>query len=363
MTGYKLYGAEVSYYSGKARAYLRWKGVPFVDVAATQDVYKNVILPNVGWAVIPVLETPEGQIIQDTADIITHVEKQHSTGEPVQPSSGLQAFVSALLHLYGDEWLVLPAMHYRWNHNEEWTYGEFGRMSAPDRSTEEQYDIGRKNGQKFKGALPVLGISEATAPGVEASYLAFLDDFSRHLESHSYLLGDRPSLGDFAFIGPLYAHLYRDPASRDLMLKRAPKVADWVERVYAGQGGSGDLVDGDSIPDTLLPILARQMREQIPALMKTIAHFQVWQQNESAGSFVPRGLGEITIEVEGRNGPAIARSFPLFRLQDVLDAYAGLTGDERTRADVLLEEIGGEEITKLKLPRRLMRKDYRLALA
>jgi hypothetical protein len=34
-----LYGAEISYYTGKVRAFLQWKGLPFVEVPATGDVY------------------------------------------------------------------------------------------------------------------------------------------------------------------------------------------------------------------------------------------------------------------------------------------------------------------------------------
>ena len=53
MPGYTLYGAEVSYFTGKARAYLDWRGVDYVEELATQQVYRDIILPSVGWPVIP----------------------------------------------------------------------------------------------------------------------------------------------------------------------------------------------------------------------------------------------------------------------------------------------------------------------
>ncbi len=363
MSGYTLYGADVSYYTGKARAYLRWRGVPFTEEVATQTVYKDVILPNVGWPVIPVLKTPDGKIVQDTADIIQSVEAAESSQPRVYPDGPIQRFVSELLHLYADEWLVLPAMHYRWNYNEDWTYGEFGRMSAPHLSAEEQYQIGAKNGQRFKGSLPVLGVSSATEPGIEVSYEAFLDEFSRHLADHDYILGGRPSLADFALIGPLYAHLWRDPTSRELMETKAPKVAEWVRRVHEGQAGGGDLIANDEIPETLFPILERQMREQWPALVSTLELFADWLESAETDGKVPRGLGEIEIEIEGRKGPAVARSFPLFRLQGVLDAYEQLGAEARTTADRILDKIGGTALRDTRLPARLVRRDYRLALA
>ncbi|MAN45788.1 MAG: glutathione S-transferase [Alphaproteobacteria bacterium] len=360
---YILYGAEVSYFTGKARAYFSWRGVPFHEEGATQDVYRDIILPHVGWPVIPVMKTPAGGIVQDTAEIIAHVEAAEQAEPPVMPHGPVQRFVSQLLQLYADEWLVIPAMHYRWTYNEDFAYQEFGALSAPDLSKPEQYDVGRKNGQRFKGALPPLGVSATTIPGIEKSYEAFLKEFSTHLEVHPYALGDRASFADFALYGPLYAHLYRDPASGEIMHRIAPKVADWVERVQASSPSTGDLPTDDSIPVTLTPILARQMREQFPALLQTAHFLQDWAKEAEPGAFLPRALGQIEINIENSIGPAAARTFPLWRLQAVLDAYDALDNEARSRADALLGRIGGAPLKEFELPARLTRKQNRLALA
>ena len=60
---------------------------------------------------------------------------------------------------------------------------------------------------------------------------------------------------------------------------------------------------------------------------------------------------------------AAARSFPLFRLQDALDAYAAMDDAARARADALLDEIGGVPLKTYELAARLTRTDCRLALA
>jgi glutathione S-transferase len=363
MPAYTLYGAEVSYFTGKARAYLRWRGVDFDEQIATQAIYRDIILPNVGWPVIPVMKMPDGTIVQDTAEIIAHVEAAEQRQPPAEPATPVQRFVAQLLQLYADEWLVIPAMHYRWTYNEDWAYSEFGAISAPQLSRPEQYEIGKKNGQRFKGALPVLGVNEATIPGIEISYEAFLDDFSRHLGAHPFLLGERPCLADFAFIGPLYAHLYRDPTSGELMKRIAPRVADWVERTHAGERGTGDLVADDAIPETLWPILKRQMREQFPALEETVALFAGWAGTAKPGDRLPRAVGQISVDIQGFTGPAAARTFPLWRLQAVLDAYEALDEAAKARADALLDEIGGAPLKEFRLPARLARTDYQLVMA
>jgi glutathione S-transferase len=363
MATYTLYGAEVSYFTGKARAYLRWRGVDFEEVLSSRDVFASVILPKVGWPVIPVAAMPDGEIVQDTADIIAHVEAREQLKPPVQPEGPLQRFVNELLHLYADEWLVIPAMHYRWSYCEEWAYAEFGALSAPEASPEEQFEIGRNMGQMFRGMTPMLGVTPETIPGIEASYEAFLADFTRHLEAHPFLLGGRPCMADFAFIGPLYAHLLRDPVPGELMRRIAPRVADWVAATHAGAKDVSPLPADDSVPETLVPILQRQMREQLPALQATAALFEGWLKTATPGADLPRGFGMIPITIEGRTAEAAARAFQLYRLQGALDAYAALEGEEKARADALLSATGGEALSTLQLPARLTRRNYRLALA
>jgi len=48
MTAYKLYGSHASLFTGKVRAYLNWKAVPYEDCAVNEEVMKTIILPHVG---------------------------------------------------------------------------------------------------------------------------------------------------------------------------------------------------------------------------------------------------------------------------------------------------------------------------
>ena len=359
MSSYTLYAAPVSLFSGKARAYLRWKGAAFDEVLTTTDVMREIV-PKIGWPVIPVMKTDSGEYIQDTADIIAHVEAQ-TPAPAVHPANPLLNFVSALLHVYGDEWLTLPAMHYRWNHNEEWTYGEFGRMAAPGADADTQYKIGKKRGQMFKGFVPMLGITDKTQACIERSYEAFLDEFSAHLSEHDFLLGGRPCLADFAFYGPLYAHLYRDPASGDMMKTRAPKVAAWVERLRLGCGDEGALAA--DIPPTLLPLITRHFSEHLPVLIAANKLLGDWAKDKMGGAELPRAFGLTPFNVGTCEGQIIARPFSLFRLQDALDIYETLEGANKDSADAMLMASGGEALMTFKISARLTRANYKLVLA
>ena len=360
-TTYTLYGSQASLFTGKARGYLRWKGADYEEKAVNDQVFKELILPKVGWPVIPVMEASDGRVIQDTGDIIAEMEGV-VPGPSVYPDGALQRFVSELLHVYGDIWMLIPAMHYRWNYNEEWIYAEFGRSGLPNGTPQEQYEFGKQRGHMFRGFVPMLGVTEETIPGIEASYEGFLNEFSAHLDTHPYVFGDRPSLADFAFLGPLYAHLYRDPASGEIMKRLAPKVADWTERTIAGKGGDAALVGGDEVPETLLPLMRRHLSEHLPVLEASREQFSAWLETADPGAELPRAFGTAAFTQGGRSGNIITNSFALFRLQAALDIYEGMDAETRGRADALLDTVGGDALKNFTLPARLERRNYKLHL-
>ncbi|MFQ3324860.1 MAG: hypothetical protein ACJAZT_001884 [Gammaproteobacteria bacterium] len=71
---YQLYGMPASLYMAKARSYLRKQHIPFVERAGGDSYYSKNIVPVVGRMIMPVLETPDGDLVQDGADIIDYFE-------------------------------------------------------------------------------------------------------------------------------------------------------------------------------------------------------------------------------------------------------------------------------------------------
>ena len=101
---YKVLGSEPSPYTNKVYSYMRYKGIPFENVLATAQIYQNLIVKKVGWPVVPVLVTPEDEWIQDSEDIILHLEKkfpEHS----IIPQGKKQQLAAELLQYYGDQHL------------------------------------------------------------------------------------------------------------------------------------------------------------------------------------------------------------------------------------------------------------------
>jgi glutathione S-transferase len=355
----QLIGAEVSLYTGKVRAYLRYKGIAFEELPASGEVFQKVIIPRTGVRYIPILISDDDQAIQDSTAIIDFLE-QRFPDPSIYPADSVQRLVALLFEVYGDEWLVIPAMHYRWNVAENRTFaiGEFGRLSRPNATPEEQRALGEKLATPFAGALRPLGVDEATAPAVERSYHALLQELARHFETHPFLLGSRPSIGDFALNGPLYAHLYRDPASGRLMQEAAPQVARWVERMNTPEVRAGVFLPDGSVPETLEPPLARMFREQGPVLLATMERFESWAGERD--NPLPRTLGRHAYTLEGAVGERHVYAFNLWRWQRVHDHYRALDTDAKRRADALLERVGGRALVQRTMQRRLARRQNQL---
>ena len=348
MSNYTLYGAEFSLYSGKARAYLNYKNIPFEEVLSTAKVYKNIIVPKTGVKFIPVVKTPDDEYLQDTTNIIDQLEVKHPE-KPVYPTTPKQQIVSLLLELYGDEWLLIPAMHYRWNHdNFPFIYQEFGRIVNPNLPKFIRGFLGKKIGSRFKDVVPMLGSTDKTIPAIEKWYeQEFLVDFDHHLSKYPFLLGDVPCVGDFGFFGPLYAHLYRDPYPGKLMKEIAPNVADWVERMKDASAVEGEFLADDEIPETLFPILTNLFDLQWPVLEDMANKLAEWYSRETNDIHleqpreIPRRLGTHEFNIGGVKEQRLVLPYSQWMMQRPLNLYHSLSSKEKKEMEPLLKQING----------------------
>jgi glutathione S-transferase len=364
---YRLLGADVSYYTAKIDAWLAYKRIPCRRELATREVFQREILPRIGYPVIPVLLAPDGGTLQDTTDMVDALEARHPS-PPTIPSRAAGRFLCYLFELYCDEWLKMPALHYRWRYDADFAALEFGRNNDPARPPEAQRAIGAKIASRFAGWLGPLGITTTSMAAVEADYLALLELLDAHFARHRFLLGDLPSLCDFALYGPCHAHLLRDPASGRVMRARAPGVVRYLGGLRAVPPPAADLpFDTRAVPSSLWPVLRLLSRDYVPILAAQHRALQRWLAQSRVGE-IPRHIGTHPVILGRGTAHEVETERALFSydswmLQRALDVYTGAPAAERTAIEELCVLAGASVLLDLPTNHRLRRERFRLVRA
>ena len=350
---YVHYAWAMSYYSGKTRAYLRYKGIPHVE-KTVRLWHMATIQKKVGAQVMPVVVTPEGQWMQDTSTIIDLLE-QRFPDAPVVPSTPKQKLAAYLFEIWGDEFWVASAMHYRWNFEENYRTQfrrEGGDNLMPFAPRFLKNRVVDRVAVMLRGFCKGLGVVPAQLPAIERWTHTHLDALNAHFAQHDYLFGSKPSLGDFGLIGPLFAHLGRDPVpARELVAPRK-HLAAWVARMQnppSPQGGC--FLPNDEVPETLHTALRSVFGEFWPQLVATLAECRKALPTIQPGRGFARSLGKITIPFAGEPYVLGARPYPLWMAQRLLDVYRAFTPAEQAAVQPWLASLGGDAAMQLDIPR------------
>lgn len=338
---YLLYGWQLSYFSGKARAYLRYKQIPFREKEVDGYTLMRRIPRKTGSSpVMPVVVTPEGEWLQDTTHIIETLEGRFPAPS-VYPESTALRVLAQLLEAWADEWWIPIAMHYRWSYpeNEALFLKEAGRALLPFAPGFVQRRLARRPATLLKSYLPGVGVVPEQFALMEAWTEAMLDALDQHFASHDFLLGGRPCVADFALIGPLYAHLARDPWPQRALIAPRPHLHAWVARTHAGAQGEGALFDIAALPATLQPIL-HALRDEFLPMVLGIRDAVVRHAESAAGQKprLPRSLEAIDFPMADGRFRRLAMPYTLWMMQGVQRGYLAL--DEAQRA-ALCAAIGG----------------------
>jgi glutathione S-transferase len=375
-----LYGAPASLYTAKVRAWLSAFHVAFQERFPSHLRYRSVIRPAVETHRIPVVEFPDGTIVQDSTVILDAFERRFP--DPNASRLGpCQRLAVALMEALADRGLAKPAMHYRWSflaENEAYLVGEFGRSLVFPAPAEEVERLGRRVAAKMAAYLPMLGVDARTAPAIEASYGRTLGLLEAHFARHPFALGGAPSRADCALMGPLFGHLARDPYPRLLMQQTAPLTFRWTERMAWGERQAPEFpnaprapLPNDEVPATLVAVMRHVFAAFADELGKSLEALAAWRAahpDRRPGDWIsPEGadqpaLGPIVVDYHGVAIEQQALGHPLWLLQRARDVLWSLGSDERSRALAFADAAGAADLLTRPWPVRLTRVRNRLAL-
>jgi glutathione S-transferase len=365
---HRLYAMTHSLYSGRARSYLIKHEIPFQELSTGHESFKAEVLPKGKLPTIPTLVTPEGEVIRDGAAIIEHFEAVN--GRPSRPAGPKQRIISALFDVIGTDGLLRPAMHYRWNFPDDNLAFVRYHFLHSQRDTPERSEKTEAMMNRMRHAAMIFGVTDQTQAVVESLYLDYLDALNTHFEQYPYLLGWRPSIGDFGLIAPMYAHLGRDPHPAKLMQQQAVSVHRWVERMNRYDQdvpeffkAGNDFVEDDDVPESLMAVLRVLAEDFVPETVAAADAINAWLAENKPEAGVPavgrlaQAPGTAIFDLRGETIEALAQPHRFYLLQRVQDDYQGLSEPDKVKIDHLLQAAGMKAILEAKLNRYIARVD------
>ena len=249
---YRIFGAEMSPYSIKVRAYFRYKDIPHEWLPRRtneEEFQKYARLP-----IVPLVVTPDGKGIQDSTPIIEKLDEAFP--EPsIHPEEPALNFLSALIEEYGDEWGNKLMFHHRW-------YGEADQLAtahvlarggmpyAPWEKVNKAAEMVR---ERMVSRVHFTGSSPENAPLISAYFDRLLEILKPHLVARKYLFGARPAFADFGLGSQVY-EMALDPTAGAIIRARAPEVLAWAYRMTEPRN-DGPFENWESLKPTLNPLL------------------------------------------------------------------------------------------------------------
>ncbi|MGE0621919.1 MAG: glutathione S-transferase family protein [Pseudomonadales bacterium] len=229
--GYVLYGGELSYFTRKLEAALKFYGVPFEFRAKSRDNTAEVEQRS-GTHQVPVLQTPENWMIADTTPILQLLDSRYPLRR-MFPSGALGVLVH-VLEEYFDEWIARTMVHYRWHYPESAAFASLRIAQGDESMAARVRDWGPR-------ACRATGTDSARQQeAAEAEYERLLAAMETQFAETRFLLGDRPTALDCVVLGGLRAHTLMDPDPRRVV-SDYPTVVAWCEREADGWRGDGEL--------------------------------------------------------------------------------------------------------------------------
>lgn len=373
---FTLYGMEASLFTARPRSYMRMHGIPFKEVKAGGREYTKEVMPKIGRWIIPVLKTPEGDLIQDGADIIDFFDSRGFSKFPVYPADRVLRTIAHVFELFGSHGLMRPAMHYRWNFDEvnlRFIRDAFRDILPDGLSPEKREEFFLRPSGMMRKATVLVGVTDETISTIEQSYAQFLLLLNKHLEDYPFVLGGYATLADYGLIGAMYAHLGRDPVPLRLMQTEAPRVFRWVERMNMPEtfedesvsASAGELFDPNELPKSLLDLLKFVSYDYLPEISAHVGYASEWiasntevtEGTSTKDEILKRGMGLAAFSWHGQEVQSLVLPYRLFLLERLQNSEQSASESEQRAIRHLLEKVGLKQMLELKTARPVHRLD------
>jgi glutathione S-transferase len=283
IAGLKLYGLDLSYFTGKVEAFIHYREIPHQRIELSAKLLR-LVASKTGLAQMPAITLPDGRWMSDSTPMIEWLDAEQP-GLKVMPADPVQRFLSQLVEDYADEWLWRPALHYRWS------YPLDARLMGHRIAAEMLHDmpgplwlrrffITRRQQRVY---LKGDGVTPATRAHIENIYRRNLGTLNAIFAARPFMLGARPTLADFGFFASMFRHFGLDPTPARIMRDEAPHVFEWLARMWNARASriDGALAAANTVPEDWQPIFADIAKCYLPYLNANARAFEAGAENYS----------------------------------------------------------------------------------
>lgn len=343
---YTVYKSDISYFSGKLEAYLRYKEIPHHLIEVDQAAMRRVG-DKTGVAKMPAIEMDNGQWLFDTTPTIRWLETQHAES-PVLPDDPALAFIALLLEDYGDEWLWRPAMWWRW-------VPKVSRVALGRRIGEQMlpgplvipfgYYFARRQLNEW---LWQDGVDKTNTDAVRDMLYRELETLEAVFAAHPFMLGSHPTVADFGYFASMYRHFGNDPISAEVVRREGPNTYEWLARLWNTKHSAQPTAIQWVWPDAdhWQALLSRIASDYLPYLRQNAVAFAQGQPRFNYRGKTLSFTNTVTTNYRVWCRQELQREFALLKAADqqrVTDLFTGVGGIESLHADGVIESGLGEQ--------------------
>jgi glutathione S-transferase len=219
-------------FAEKIRAVLGYKQLAWQGVHIPMMMPKpDVVALTGGHRRTPLLQRG-ADVFCDTAIICEEID--HLKPEPTLYPKG-QEGLTRIVAQWADDLVFGPAMAYNFQPS-----GAAEMFAGADPEWVKAFVEDRK---AMRGGAPRMLPADATP-----TYQSYLRRLSSQLESHPFVLGEQPSLADFAAYHPVWFTMFRTPSLAGL-LDATPRVREWAQRMAAFGNGQETRIESSQALD------------------------------------------------------------------------------------------------------------------
>ena len=239
MKDYRLIGIELSPYTIKLRAIMRYRRIPHIWIcrfpqffAETQDLRPGLM---------PTVQYPEGTYHTDSTVICEDLENRHPSTRSVYPDNSVMKFLALLIEDFSDEWLSKMIFHYRFSYSRDRVFGPRWVMDDTYIGlSENELDVHFERFlERQTKRMELVGCTPKNAKLLEKGFEEMVCLMESFVANERFLFGSRPSIADFSLYAQL-GILLQDITPGNIMRKEAPRTISWLMRAGDLSGIEGD---------------------------------------------------------------------------------------------------------------------------